>query len=195
MSCFARRGFHQTAMHDISEAAGISVGLIYRYFESKEQVIASMASRHLTELQRKIEEARKLPALFDALEMVLWCDEHRIEVAASYVVDLFAESGRNPRVRALVAEVQNGLIHAVTALIASAPEAAHLAPGLGPRQAAEIVFHTIHGLMFDEILHIEDRTQSELMKNRTETLHRLWALLFPALQATASSAAANSDAS
>jgi AcrR family transcriptional regulator len=28
--CFAKRGFHQTSMHDISADAGISVGLIYR---------------------------------------------------------------------------------------------------------------------------------------------------------------------
>ena len=33
--CFAKRGFHPTSMHDISAEAGISVGLIYRYFENK----------------------------------------------------------------------------------------------------------------------------------------------------------------
>jgi AcrR family transcriptional regulator len=182
-------------MQDISQAAGISVGLIYRYFESKEQVIATMASRHLTDLQRKLEEARQLPALFDALEMVLWCDEHRVDVAASYVVDLFAESARNPAVRRLVGAVQDALLKGVTDLIASAPEAAHLAEGLTPPQAAETVFQTVHGMMFDEILHLDDRTQPEIMKNRTETLHRLWALLFPALRGATSSAAVNDHVS
>ena len=43
--CFAKRGFHQTSMHDISAEAGISVGLIYRYFENKEAVISAMADR------------------------------------------------------------------------------------------------------------------------------------------------------
>ena len=46
MICFAKRGFHQASMHDISEQAGISVGLIYRYFESKEAVISAMADDH-----------------------------------------------------------------------------------------------------------------------------------------------------
>ena len=41
--CFAKRGFHQASMHDISAEAGISVGLIYRYFENKEAVISAMA--------------------------------------------------------------------------------------------------------------------------------------------------------
>src|SRR5919204_83778 len=41
--CFGKRGFHQTSMHDISGEAGISVGLIYRYFENKEAVISELA--------------------------------------------------------------------------------------------------------------------------------------------------------
>ena len=40
--CFAKHGFHQASMHDISAEAGISVGLIYRYFENKEAVIAAI---------------------------------------------------------------------------------------------------------------------------------------------------------
>jgi len=45
--CFAKRGFHQASMHDISAEAGISVGLIYRYFQNKEAVIAAMAGMFL----------------------------------------------------------------------------------------------------------------------------------------------------
>ena len=37
-------------MHDISAEAGISVGLIYRYFENKEAVISAMADRHKKEI-------------------------------------------------------------------------------------------------------------------------------------------------
>ena len=44
MLCFAKCGFHQTSMHDISAEAGISVGLIYRYFKNKEEVIAALAA-------------------------------------------------------------------------------------------------------------------------------------------------------
>ncbi len=54
MNCFAKRGFHQTSMHDISAEAGISVGLIYRYFENKEAVISAMADRHKREIQEML---------------------------------------------------------------------------------------------------------------------------------------------
>jgi AcrR family transcriptional regulator len=63
--CFAKRGFHQTSMHDVSAEAGISVGLIYRYFANKEAVIAAMADRHKTEIHDLLERARQAPSLFE----------------------------------------------------------------------------------------------------------------------------------
>src|SRR5947199_1775410 len=68
--CFAKHGFHQTSMHDISAEAGISVGLIYRYFANKEAVIAAMAERHKNEIQELLERAKQAPSLFESLEIL-----------------------------------------------------------------------------------------------------------------------------
>src|SRR5205085_11403102 len=68
--CFAKRGFHQTSMHDISAEAGISDGLIYRYFENKEAVISAMAARHKEEIQQMLERARRAPSPLESLEML-----------------------------------------------------------------------------------------------------------------------------
>ena len=70
MVCFARSGFHQTSMHDISAEAGISVGLIYRYFQNKEAVISAMADRHKEEIQEMLERARQAPTLLESLEIL-----------------------------------------------------------------------------------------------------------------------------
>src|SRR5204862_6881530 len=70
MVCFAKRGFHQTSMHDISAEAGTSVGLIYRYFVSKEAVIAAMSNRHKSEIQDLLERARQAPTLLESLEIL-----------------------------------------------------------------------------------------------------------------------------
>src|SRR5258707_10345356 len=67
--CFAQRGFHQTSMHDISAEAGISVGLIYRYFANKEAVISAMADRHKNEIQEGVESARPTHPLVESLEI------------------------------------------------------------------------------------------------------------------------------
>lgn len=39
VACFARDGFHKTKMSDIAEMAGVSDGLAYRYFSSKDEII------------------------------------------------------------------------------------------------------------------------------------------------------------
>src|SRR2546425_6702429 len=98
MACFAKRGFHQTSMHDISAEAGISVGLIYRYFANKEAVISAMADRHKNEIQEVLERARQAPTLLESLEILFTahCCENSPKVLSAFVVDLYAEASRNP---------------------------------------------------------------------------------------------------
>src|SRR5437660_8974758 len=98
MVCFAKRGFHQTSTHDISAEAGISVGLIYRYFANKEAVIAAMADRHKSEIQDLLERARQASSLFESLEILFTahCCESSPKVISAFVVDLYAEASRNP---------------------------------------------------------------------------------------------------
>src|ERR1700692_2790558 len=107
MVCFAERGFHQASMHDISAEAGISVGLIYRYFENKEAVISAMADRHKGEIHEVVERARQAPTLLEALEIIFTahCSEDSPKLQSAFVVDLYAEAARNPQIADLVRDV------------------------------------------------------------------------------------------
>ena len=46
---FARKGFHATRAEEIAEEAGIAVGTIYNYFESKAQILLSIFEREFDE--------------------------------------------------------------------------------------------------------------------------------------------------
>src|ERR1700687_4156793 len=107
VACFAKRGFHQASMHDISAEAGISVGLIYRYFENKEAVISAMADRHKKEIQEMLERARQAPTLLESLEILFTahCCEGEPHIISAFVVDLYAEASRNPQIADLVRDV------------------------------------------------------------------------------------------
>src|SRR4051812_35699377 len=86
--CFAQRGFHQTSMHDISTEAGISVGLIYRYFENKEAVIAAMADRYKKEIHDLLDRASHAPSLLESLEILFTahCCENSPKLHSAFVV-------------------------------------------------------------------------------------------------------------
>jgi AcrR family transcriptional regulator len=66
---FEARGFLNTTLQDVAKEAEISVGLIYRYFESKEDIFASLALKGAEEFDSEMEvilkralSARKKPA-------------------------------------------------------------------------------------------------------------------------------------
>src|SRR5437764_10276239 len=132
--CFAKRGFHQASMHDISAEAGISVGLIYRYFENKDAVISAMADRHKKEIHEVLERARRAPTLLESLEILFTahCCEDAPQVVSAFVVALYAEASRNPRVADLVRHVLQTAMDGVTDLIARSPEAQYARQGLSP---------------------------------------------------------------
>ena len=180
MVCFARRGFHQTSMHHISGEAGISVGLIYRYFENKDAVISAMADNHKREIQQVLERARGAETLLAALETLFTahCCENEPQVTAAFVVDLFAEASRNPRVAELVRDVSKTVMDGVTDLIARAPESKNATHDLTPRQLTELIFAVSDGMLMREVLNISTATDSERRERQLEVARRLWRLLF-----------------
>jgi AcrR family transcriptional regulator len=173
--CFAKRGFHQTSMHDISAEAGISVGLIYRYFHNKEAVIAAMADRHKKQIQEILERARQAANLRESLETLFTahCGETEPHVTAAFVVDLFAEASRNSCVAELVADVCETAMNGVTELIARSPEAK--GSDLSPQQMAELIFAVSDGMLLRGVL---NKTPSLSRERQLEVVRNLWRLLF-----------------
>ena len=51
--CFVRSGFHGASMQDICTEAGMSPGNLYRYFPSKEALIAGIAERDRAEVAQQ----------------------------------------------------------------------------------------------------------------------------------------------
>ncbi len=56
---FERKGFLNTTLQDVAKEAEVSVGLIYRYFQSKEDIYASLALKGAVELDHKIQSLLK----------------------------------------------------------------------------------------------------------------------------------------
>src|SRR5881227_1144260 len=178
--CFAKRGFHQASMHDISAEAGISVVLIYRYFENKEAVISAMADRHKKEISEMLERARQAPTLLESLEILFTahCCEDAPQVVSAFVVDLYAEASRNPHVADLVRDVLQTAMDGVTDLIARSPEAESAAHGLKPHELAELIFAVSRGMLMRDVLQPQEMTAAERRTRQLEVTRRLWRLLF-----------------
>jgi len=66
--CFVRSGFHGASMQDICAEAGMSPGNLYRYFPSKEALIAGIAERDRAEVGAHFARADLAQGLFNVLE-------------------------------------------------------------------------------------------------------------------------------
>lgn len=58
LDLFASRGFLETTVEDITEAADVGKGTFFNYFPTKEHVLATFGAQRLAELERGLERAR-----------------------------------------------------------------------------------------------------------------------------------------
>ncbi|WP_155898674.1 TetR/AcrR family transcriptional regulator [Mycolicibacterium sp. CBMA 226] len=56
IECFAARGFAATSIQDIATEAGISKGIIYHYFASKDEIMRRIVNRALDDLGRSYDD-------------------------------------------------------------------------------------------------------------------------------------------
>jgi TetR/AcrR family fatty acid metabolism transcriptional regulator len=59
---FARQGFHATRVSDIADEAGVAYGLVYHYFNSKDEVLNELFIERWSLLLAAIEEADRTEA-------------------------------------------------------------------------------------------------------------------------------------
>lgn len=136
--CFIEFGFHAAGMARIAETAGMSPGLIYRYFENKSAIIQAIVERQLEllrediRLNRKVDLANELAAGYGRA-----CGEDARRLSASLLLELSAESTRDPQIAAAVRNFDEGLRQALNDWLArSREEGGHaLPPALTPARA------------------------------------------------------------
>lgn len=63
LDLFASRGFLETTVEDITEAADVGKGTFFNYFPTKEHVLATFGAQRLAQVERGLERARTGPVL------------------------------------------------------------------------------------------------------------------------------------
>jgi AcrR family transcriptional regulator len=59
LSLFAERGFMETTVEDITEAADVGKGTFFNYFPTKEHVLATYGAERVATVERALQQARK----------------------------------------------------------------------------------------------------------------------------------------
>ncbi|MEV6069021.1 TetR/AcrR family transcriptional regulator [Nocardia sp. NPDC052001] len=74
-TCFARKGLHTTTMQDVFAESGLSAGAVYRYFKSKDDIIAALTTEATVDLRAALSEAVFSDPLPTPPELILTISE------------------------------------------------------------------------------------------------------------------------
>jgi AcrR family transcriptional regulator len=146
-----RDGYEALTTNQVAEEAGASVGSLYQYFSSKQQLVAALLERHIDETMAQIREQQPRLSLLPVEQAVprfveLMIESHRIDPELHRV---FVE--QLPRVGAF-AKVETNLNEGI--LLAEAYLRAHAAE-IGPQNHALSAFmlvYTIEALTHAAVL-------------------------------------------
>jgi AcrR family transcriptional regulator len=129
--CFAQTGFHQTSMQEICSAAGMSAGNLYRYFPSKEAIIAGIAEHNRAEAAESFAAVLQAPDFFTGLAGL--ARHHLIERDADEVglcAEIMAESRRNADVARIYEAIEGDVKSQIVVMLRQAEARGEIKSGL-----------------------------------------------------------------
>ncbi|GJD50002.1 HTH-type transcriptional regulator BetI [Methylobacterium crusticola] len=144
--CFVRGGFHRTTMQDVAAEAQMSPGNLYRYFPSKDAIVAGLAERDRAAVA---EDFSALPAgadLFGAFEAL--ARRHLCDTPADKAVlclEMWSEATRNPAMAAICRDFEREISGRLAGIFRDARGPA--AAGLDPEALARLVLAMADGIM------------------------------------------------
>lgn len=100
--CFVVHGFHAASMANIAETAGMSAGLIYRYFKGKNDIILAIIERQLEEARADVAKLHSSSDLVGGIAEVFqqWQANDPSITNAALFLELTAEATRDPEIAA-----------------------------------------------------------------------------------------------
>jgi TetR/AcrR family transcriptional regulator, repressor for uid operon len=161
---FIRAGFHRTTMQDVAAEAGMSPGNLYRYFVSKDALVASLCERDRAGLAQEFAEMREgtedFMTAFREMGLRHFGDEACGK--AKFCLELWAEATRNPAVAQLQTEFDHGLTEQFVAAFEAAKQAGAVHPAVDSRAVASIIGKLGDGLFVRRAVATDFDTEREV---------------------------------
>ncbi len=138
--CFARAGFHRASMQDICGEAAMSPGNLYRYFASKEALIAGICERNRADAVESFSLVDSAPEFFDGLAGL--ARHHLVDRSDDDVAlcaEIMAESRRHPEIAKLYQGIEGEIKDRIAAMLRRAAERGEIRDDVDVDAAASVL--------------------------------------------------------
>ena len=178
-ACFLERGFHATKIQDIATRAGLSTGAPYRYFESKDDIVAAMCSESLDRNRQRfgtLDLSAASRAIFEELSTVYFAAAHEPGAvgAARLTLQVWEESSRSEQVGKVLLEDFSMIQTHVSKIVIEAQEQFEIDIELDPVSVAQTMVSLVLGLIVQRAAGSDVNVKKYEEAARALVTGRLW---------------------
>ena len=143
---FARKGFAETTVEDITNAADVGKGTFFNYFPSKEHILLAFGEMQLAKLQSAVDEARlnntSMRAFYRSLGQLMTAEPTRHPAVLRAVLQAFLS---NSHVREGMLDLQTRVLALHCQMIQLGQQRGEIRDDLPPVEIAKVFRQTIFG--------------------------------------------------
>jgi AcrR family transcriptional regulator len=155
--CFVRNGFHATSMQDVLAEAGLSAGAVYRYFRSKDEIIAAIAGEAVAEIAGAVDgalDADDPPPLDEVLGAAFQAIQ-RIDAkqgVARLALQVWGEAVRDPALAETLTDEVRRVRGLLTRLVQVYQAQGRMPDDLPAEQVGRVLVGLLPGFVFQHAL-------------------------------------------
>ena len=144
---FTQAGFHRTTVQDVAREAGMSPGNLYRYFPSKDAIVAGLVERDRMMVREdfaSFAETKRLDLVLHALAHKHFKEAPRAK--AVLCMQIWAEATVNAAIAQANMTLESDLQHGIERLIVAGQARGEVAAGVDPAATAQLIMTMSSGL-------------------------------------------------
>lgn len=149
---FAEKGFHAARVGDVAEEAGVAYGLVYHYFQSKEELLETIFRTTWTEMLARVREVEDAGvAASEAVRQVTALLLRTWRRDPDLVRVLIREVTRNPHVQQEIDEIAAAM-EALERIVRRGQESGEFKSELDARLAAAVFYGALEEVLTGWVL-------------------------------------------
>lgn len=163
LDLFARKGFSETTVEDITNAADVGKGTFFNYFPGKDHILLAFGQMQLERLRLAVDEARRtkapLPKFIRSLTTRMTAEPSRNPDIIRVLLLAFLS---NPEVRQAMMNLQTQVLALHAEMVALGQERGEIRNDLPPVEIAQVFRQMIFGTLLIWSLYGDASLQSRL---------------------------------
>ena len=156
VKCFMEKGFHNTTMQDIYDAANLSPGAVYNYFDSKEDIVVSALKEFsdwsISSITPLLSE-NQTESLIKYVEFwISYTKQQASTERFGVTLDYYSEAARKNNIREAVLKSQNRSHEKIMEIVKNNQRTGKINPKLDPLATARVIGSMVFGATIHKML-------------------------------------------